>query len=182
MGEIMVDFNDELIQQYKYLLLKIISKWRRSLLDYDFDDLFSECLFVMYQCTQTYDDTKGKSFMSYLHDALNYRFLRLYRDANMQKRKGNYEKLSLDGLLSQDVFNLHSQVSEDGVRDKHRALLRDVLEYVQENHAGGSHYFNAYFLDDLTQAEVAKKFGVSSQYVNARLKRIREDVRQYFNY
>lgn len=67
--------NDEymkLYEQFKPMIIKLCNKWSRiSVIEYD--DLMQIALLALIHAYNTYDETKGKKFSSYVYDMIEYR-------------------------------------------------------------------------------------------------------------
>lgn len=106
---------------------------KQNISGYDYEDLVSVGYYTLWKCTEQYDESKGVNFITYLTCALRNEYNRLYRLSTMQKRKGDYQNVSMYAkpkeVVGEDVC--YMDVIEDRFEcsdDAYWKLLRIVYD------------------------------------------------------
>ena len=91
--------NDEymkLYEQFKPMIIKLCNKWSRiSVIEYD--ELMQIALLALIAAHNTYDETKGKKFSSYVYDMIEYRMRKeIYI---VDKKNKNKSTISLNTVM-----------------------------------------------------------------------------------
>lgn len=91
--------NDEYIklyEQFKPMIIKLVNKWSRiGVIEYD--DLMQIALLALIHAYNTYDETKGKKFSSYVYDMIEYRMRKeIYI---VDKKNKNKPTISLNTVI-----------------------------------------------------------------------------------
>lgn len=91
--------NDEYIklyEQFKPMIIKLCNKWSRiGVIEYD--DLMQIALLALIAAHNTYDETKGKKFSSYVYDMIEYRIRKeIYI---VDKKNKNKPTISLNTVI-----------------------------------------------------------------------------------
>ena len=91
--------NDEYMKlygQFKLMIIKLVDKWSRiGVIEYD--DLMQIALLALIAAHNTYDDTKGKKFSSYVYDMIEYRIRKeIYI---VDKKNKNKPTISLNTVI-----------------------------------------------------------------------------------
>lgn len=87
--------NDEymkLYEQFKPMIIKLVNRWSRiSVIEYD--DLMQIALLALIAARNTYDETRGKKFSSYVYDTIEYRIRKEIYLTN--KKNKRYKTVSI---------------------------------------------------------------------------------------
>lgn len=91
--------NDEymkLYEQFKPMIIKLVNRWSR--IDViEFDELMQISLLALIHAYNTFDDTKGKKFSSYVYDIIEYRIRKeIYI---VDKKNKNKPTISLNTVM-----------------------------------------------------------------------------------
>lgn len=91
--------NDEymkLYEQFKPMIIKLVRKWSQlNIIEYD--DLMQIALLALIHAYNTFDDTKGKKFSSYVYDIIEYRIRKeIYI---VDKKNKNKPTISLNTVM-----------------------------------------------------------------------------------
>ena len=87
--------NDEYIklyEQFKPMIIKLVRKWSQLNI-IEFDDLMQIALLALIHAYNTFDDTKGKKFSSYVYDIIEYRIRKEIYLTN--KKNKRYKTVSI---------------------------------------------------------------------------------------
>lgn len=87
--------NDEymkLYEQFKPMIIKLVRKWSQlNIIEYD--ELMQIALLALIHAYNTFDDTKGKKFSSYVYDTIEYRIRKEIYLTN--KKNKRYKTVSI---------------------------------------------------------------------------------------
>lgn len=108
--------NDEymkLYEQFKPMIIKLVNKWSRiGVIEYD--DLMQIALLALIHAYNTFDDTKGKKFSSYVYDIIEYRIRKeIYI---VDKKNKNKPTISLNTVMENgegDTIELIDLIADD---------------------------------------------------------------------
>ena len=86
----------KLYEQFKPMIIKLVNKWSRiGVIEYD--DLMQIALLALIHAYNTYDETKGKKFSSYVYDMIEYRMRKeIYI---VDKKNKNKPTISLNTVI-----------------------------------------------------------------------------------
>lgn len=86
----------KLYEQFKLMIIKLVNKWSRiGVIEYD--DLMQIALLALIHAYNTFDDTKGKKFSSYVYDIIEYRMRKeIYI---VDKKNKNKPAISLNAVI-----------------------------------------------------------------------------------
>ena len=86
----------KLYEQFKPMIIKLVNKWSRiEVIEYD--DLMQIALLALIHAYNTFDDTKGKKFSSYVYDIIEYRMRKeIYI---VDKKNKNKPTISLNTVM-----------------------------------------------------------------------------------
>lgn len=86
----------KLYEQFKPMIIKLVNKWSRiGVIEYD--DLMQIALLALIHAYNTFDDTKGKKFSSYVYDIIEYRMRKeIYI---VDKKNKNKPTISLNTVM-----------------------------------------------------------------------------------
>lgn len=108
--------NDEymkLYEQFKPMIIKLCNKWSRiGVIEYD--DLMQIALLALIAARNSYDETKGKKFSSYVYDMIKYRIRKeIYI---VDKKNKNKSTISLNAVIENsegDTAELIDSIADD---------------------------------------------------------------------
>lgn len=86
----------KLYEQFKPMIIKLCNKWSRiGVIEYD--DLMQIALLALIHAYNTYDETRGKKFSSYVYDIIEYRMRKeIYI---VDKKNKNKPAISLNAVI-----------------------------------------------------------------------------------
>lgn len=86
----------KLYEQFKPMIIKLCNKWSRiGVIEYD--DLMQIALLALIHAYNTYDETRGKKFSSYVYDMIEYRIRKEIYLTN--KKNKNKPAISLNAVI-----------------------------------------------------------------------------------
>lgn len=108
--------NDEymkLYEQFKPMIIKLCNKWSRiGVIEYD--DLMQIALLALIAARNSYDETKGKKFSSYVYDMIKYRIRKeIYI---VDKKNKNKSTISLNAVIENSEGDTAELI--DSIADK----------------------------------------------------------------
>lgn len=111
----------KLYEQFKPMIIKLVNKWSRiGVIEYD--DLMQIALLALIHAYNTFDDTKGKKFSSYVYDIIEYRMRKeIYI---VDKKNKNKPTISLNTVIENGEGDTAELI--DSIADK--VDLQEELE------------------------------------------------------
>ena len=111
----------KLYEQFKPMIIKLVNKWSRiEVIEYD--DLMQIALLALIHAYNTFDDTKGKKFSSYVYDIIEYRIRKeIYI---VDKKNKNKPTISLNTVMQNSEGDTAELI--DSIADK--VDLQEELE------------------------------------------------------
>ena len=86
----------KLYEQFKPMMIKLVNKWSRiGVIEYD--DLMQIALLALIAARNSYDETRGKKFSSYVYDMIEYRIRKEIYLTN--KKNKNKPAISLNAVI-----------------------------------------------------------------------------------
>lgn len=86
----------KLYEQFKPMIIKLVRKWSQLNI-IEFDELMQIALLALIHAYNTFDDTKGKKFSSYVYDIIEYRIRKeIYI---VDKKNKNKPTISLNAVI-----------------------------------------------------------------------------------
>jgi bacteriocin uviA len=163
---------EKLIERYLNTVRKINHKWGNS------DDGFQEGILGIYQAIKTYDESFNTKFMTHLYFHIEAK-IRKYIDKERYRvpqyvieriKKGEQEKVYFSGIeeLELEAKNIDNENLENKI------LIEKVLNYCTDQERTVIKYL---FFEDYSGEEVAKKLGMSRQWVHSIKHRAFEKIR-----
>lgn len=114
--------NDEymkLYEQFKPMIIKLVRKWSQlNIIEYD--ELMQIALLALIHAYNTFDDTKGKKFSSYVYDTIEYRIRKEIYLTN--KKNKRYKTVSIYSTIE----------SSEGSTIELMDLIADDLDLQEE--------------------------------------------------
>jgi len=152
-----------LVSEFRYLLYSVFSKYC-SWYSTPPSDLINDILYHFWEVIVNYDEEKtGRSKVRrYISNSLFQRIYNLHY--KKKKRSLNYEVRSKD--------------SDTAVK----IILEDILMELKKNFGNVDYgIFKKYYVEGLSQQEVAKMYGVSQSFVSITLKKMRTFLKERMN-
>lgn len=108
--------NDEymkLYEQFKPMIIKLVRKWSQlNIIEYD--ELMQIALLALIAARNSYDETRGKKFSSYVYDAIEYRIRKEIYLTN--KKNKRYKTVSIYSTIESnegDTIELIDLIADD---------------------------------------------------------------------
>lgn len=108
--------NDEymkLYEQFKLMIIKLVRKWSKLNI-VEFDELMQISLLALIEAYNSYDETRGKKFSSYVYDMIEYKIRKeIYITDSKNKR---YKTVSLNTTIESgegDTIELIDLIADD---------------------------------------------------------------------
>lgn len=153
---------EKLIKRF-YLL---IHKYARKLYNYEFEDAYQEMILALIESINKIDYIKNEGeCVKFISNALRFRTMELYRKDKMHRNNTIYLSNELDKV--EDTYDKYKE-AEFFIDLKRSEIIKNWLD---QKIVEGIVYEN---LDD---AQIAKKYKVSRQYINRRKKYIFERLK-----
>lgn len=177
---------DELIVQNINLVNYTIKKF--FFLDYC-DDYYEIGLIALINASKTYDETKEIKFNTYAVNCIKNEILRYIQSERCEKRKANYDKVSLDepiytdqignNITLLDVLSNGEDLEKDILKQEKINLLRTIIEILDpQDKFMMEHYFELWGNKKMTQVEIAKKLGLNKRFVCYRIKKVMRIIKK----
>lgn len=170
------DVFEELYEKNKGYILNKASEYSLKSL-YERDDLISYFSYLLYRCAQLYNMDAQNKFITFFGTAVLRAYLNLIKRAEYKKVlcKSN----SLNNVYAEDgedsvieyIDLLPSHHPEFSFRRDIEEICREILnQYMSEQVAN---MVMEFFLEDYTQTELVKRYGIRRQAVSQNIKRAR---------
>lgn len=140
--------------------IKSLAKYNK-ITNYDSDDLEQDLRLLCFQLHSRFDESKGVMFKTYFIASAKNLIKSLHKKYNIEK---NYVSFNEIGDLGEEM--VENFPSEENNYDT--SILREVLDYLDTIPLG--FITKEYYLEDMTQEEIAKKHNISQQMVGKNLK------------
>ena len=108
--------NDEymkLYEQFKLMIIKLVRKWSKLNI-VEFDELMQISLLALIEAYNSYDETRGKKFSTYVYDMIEYK---IRKEIYMTDRKNKkYKTVSLNSTVESgegDTIELIDLIADD---------------------------------------------------------------------
>ena len=154
---------------------------------FSFEDLYQELSITLYDCMSRYREDFGYSFGTYLKRCLINKASSIYREVVSNKTRANYDTVSLDAYVSEDVDTYRYEMIEQ------RDSLSDPAYIFSFNQTYQS--FKVYYdkldsfdkkvmicyLGKLRYNEAAKKLNISKKAYDNRLQKLKKELKIIFS-
>lgn len=124
------------------------------------DDFLQEGRMAIWKALQSYDPDKGAKLTTYVNIVVRNFLLNYVRTMKLYQNERNIPFDEEQYLVDFDPIENMAELINDYAADNHKSILTD------------------YFVEGLTQQEVAAKNGVSQQWVSNIVSRFRERLKQ----
>ena len=150
--------------------MPLIKKYTRLLYKDDAEDVKQEMLMALWEASQKIEkyDNEGEC-TKYFSNALRCRFLELYR----KSRKIN------DNAIDVEDSVMESEKSDDHMNYSYVNLRQDIMFLIEDFSTPVKEMCIKMAFEDLSDAEIAKKFNVSRQYTNRIRRNFRSKLSNY---
>lgn len=157
---------EKIIKDYDKIINFTINKMK---LGYRRDELFDIGMIGFVQGINTYDETKGYQYISYLYDCIKNEILHhlLYES----RKKRNFETVSLNTMISddtelQDLLGYETDYSEDNYKDELIQTINDRMSFMTtKEQLVFNHLYGLNGYDELTSKQITEKYGFSRQSI-----------------
>lgn len=163
---------EKLIERYLNTVRKINHKWGNS------DDGFQEGIFGIYQAIKTYDESYNTKFMTHLYFYVEAK-IRKYIDKERYRvpqyviesiKKGEQERVYFSGIEDLEIGDENIKI--DNLENK--VLIENLLSYCTKKER---QILDLLFFKGYSGEEIAKKLGMSRQWVHSMKHRAFEKIR-----
>lgn len=147
------------------------------------EDYYYAGLIGLINAANSYDPDKGMKFSTLATVCIRNQILIEIRERNSNKRKANFNTISLEtvvghsdkndltlGDLIPDAFNMEEHV-------ENKELLNNVIEIINELTEDEKILIKYYILDEMTQADIAKKLGMCQGHISRKINKILTKIR-----
>ena len=163
---------EKLIERYLNTVRKINHKWGNS------DDGFQEGILGIYQAIKTYDESYNTKFMTHLYFYVEAK-IRKYIDKESYRvpqyviesiKKGEQERVYFSGIEDLEIGDENIKI--DNLENK--VLIENLLSYCTKKER---QILDLLFFKGYSREEIAKKLGMSRQWVHSMKHRAFEKIR-----
>ena len=175
---------EDLILENQALINYIINQM--GLID-NRDDYFSVGQIGLINATKTFDESKGFKFSTYAGRCIEYEIIKEIYYRNRDKRKHNYNHISLDETIEgekkdtpfYEVIDSGINIEEDYIKQEKIKLLYKIIAILEPNDRFMlEHYFGLLGKEKMTQKKIAEVLGVKDGYVTYRIKRAMKIIKK----
>jgi RNA polymerase sigma factor (sigma-70 family) len=135
--------------------IKNLAKYNK-ITNYDAEDLEQDLRLLVLQLHTRYDENRGVSFKTYFIASAKNFIRSLHKKYNIERTFVSFNDIGEQGEEIIENFPSEENNYDNGV-------LREVLDYLDTIPLG--FITKEYYLEDLTQEEIAKKHNISQQMV-----------------
>jgi len=154
---------DFMVDKYKFFIAKNIKKFN---LTEEYDDVYQECLMILYKSIQRFDETFNKSFMRYFELNLTNRLISI---KNKNNRYGKFLANKLSSLIDYTVYEeTKSYITETEIKD----ALRKLSSFEKQ-------VFNTKVIGKLSIRETAKIIKCDEKKIYNALDRIKNKIKMH---
>ena len=162
----------KLYEQFKPMIIKLCNKWSRiGVIEYD--DLMQIALLALIHAYNTYDETRGKKFSSYVYDIIEYRMRKeIYI---VDKKNKNKPAISLNTVMQNsegDTAELIDSIADkvdlqEELEDKLmlQTYKREIEKYLDANK---SNICILRWFEDMSYEYITKVTGINNIYSTLR--------------
>ena len=156
----------EIIKDYEKIINFTINKMR---LGYRRNELFDIGMVGFVRGINTFDETKGYQYMSYLYDCIKNEIGHYLQYENRKKRC--FETISLNTIIKgdtelQDLLGYQTNYLEDNYVDELMETINDRISFMtKKEQLVFNHLYGLNGYDELTTGEITEKYGFSRQSI-----------------
>lgn len=163
---------DEFVKLIEYMN-PLINKYVRLLYKDDFEDMREELILALWESVNkmNYCNNDGECF-SYMSKSLKNKFLELYKKS--KKLHDLQSMTAIEEIPDCPDLQTSSDFSDIIFRE-------DIMRFLEHVNKRKKHIYFQILLNDKSDAEIAKSFNISRQYVNRIRKELYVNLRKYFN-
>ena len=168
---------ETLIERYLNTIRKINHKWGNT------DDGFQEGVLGVYQAIKTYDENYNTKFMTHLYFYVEAK-IRKYIDKERYRvpqyviesiKKGEQERVYFSGIEDLEIGDENIKI--DNLENK--VLIENLLSYCTKKER---QILDLLFFKGYSGEEIAKKLGMSRQWVHSMKHRAFEKIKNNINF
>ena len=166
----------KLYQQFNPMIIKLVRKWSQLNI-IEFDDLMQIALLALIHAYNTFDDTKGKKFSSYVYDIIEYRIRKeIYI---VDKKNKNKPTISLNTVIQNsegdtaelidliaDRVDLQEEIEDKLMIQTYKTEIEKYLD------ADKSNICILKWFEDMSYEYITKITGISNIYSTLRESRM----------
>ena len=178
------DAEEQLIVRYRRLVIACARGY--FLIGGDREDLVQEGMMGLLSAIRTYDSKKQASFCTYAELCITRRMITAVHSASRKKHTPLNEGVSLDDILSDEIF-----INESGFTEAFRRIPEEQV-LARESADEMIHTYTQYlsklesevcklFLQGLSYGEIAAQTGRSPKSIDNAVQRIRRKLARYPN-
>ncbi len=156
----------EIIKDYEKIINFTINKMK---LGYRRDELFDIGMIGFVQGINTFDETKGYQYISYLYDCIKNEIAHHLQYESRKKR--NFETISLNTIINgdtelQDLLGYETDYSEDNYMNELMDVINDRMSFMtRKEQLVFNHLYGINGYDEMTPKEITEKYGFSRQSI-----------------
>lgn len=171
--------NDNLITENIKLVNYVIKKMGFF---YNKDDYYEIGIIALINASKTFDEKKHCEFSTYAITCIKNEILKYIRLEKCDKRKANYNVVSLENGVKNskndlnvsllEVLKTEENIEERILKREKIRLLKTIISILEPRDKFMlEHYFELWGNEKMTQIEIAKHLGVNQRFVCYRIKR-----------
>jgi RNA polymerase sigma factor (sigma-70 family) len=149
--------------------IKNLAKYNK-ITNYDSEDLEQDLRLLVLQLHPKFDETRGVSFKTYFVASAKNLIKKLHSKYNIERNFVSFN--DLNDMGEEMVENFPSEENNYDI-----TLFNEIVDYLDTIPMG--FLTKEYYLEDMTQEEIAKKHGISQQMVGKNLKQNTELLKNF---
>ena len=147
-----------------------LEKYSRLLYKDSKEDIYSELVTALWEAItkMQYFEEEGKC-ITYLNNAIKLRYLELYKQS---KKQHEHELTAPEDLFTNSIGHDNDYVNIE---------IKEDMSNLLSNYSGiKKDIFYCIIFENMSDVEIAKKYGISRQYVNRIRKKLYSILKEYF--
>lgn len=154
----------------------------------DRESYYDAGLIGLIKAANEFDPDKGFKFSSYATTAIRNNILIEMRERNSNKRKANYNTVSLETVVGDSDkkdLTLGDLIADDFDMEEHmikKELLEAVFKAISTLNDDEKLLIKYYIFDEMNQGEIAKKLGMTQGWICRKINRILRKIRVRVKY
>lgn len=163
--------NNKAFEELLILMNPAIKRYCHMLYNTDSEDAYQEFAFALWKSILElhFIENEGQ-IVTYLNNCLRYKYLELWRKQNsIKEAETAYPDEVLDAYATNNIYGIPEQV-----------ICSILLKNLLSHHHGRKRLIWQYISDGYNDSEIAKKIGVSRQYVHKLHQELKAAVKKSF--